>query len=277
MDLPVYAWKETTHRSVPYVAERRSAPWTRSTAATPRCMSSQSSACPRVTHSWPSTTSSWGWKLMRPPSSLDPRARYATSSPVRTNNLRSEMLRFGKLALALRLARGYWQDAPRQHLAIWVLRGGKGFQRLRVADLDGERLELDDLASDVAGALQRTEQRSYRYARSVELSQILASGPVVPRGTRAVRFGISALSTCLDRVQTASLTTSENIPGYDITVAAGPGQVVLRHRSLSELVSAGQLTMRRGNRIDLATAVPGGTVRVLSADGGTERRASRPV
>ena len=140
----------------------------------------------------------------------------------------------------------------------------------RVADLDGDRLELEDLASDVAGALQRSEQRAYRYTRIVDLSQILASGPVVPRGTRAVRFGTSAVETSLERVQIASLTTSESIPGYDVTVATGPGQVVLRRRSLSEFASAGQLTMRRGSRIDLATAVAGGTVRVLSADGSTD-------
>ena len=71
-------------------------------------------------------------------------------------------------------------------------------------------------------------------------------------------------------MQTASLTTSENIPGYDVAVAAGPGQVVLRHRSLRELELANQLVMRRGTRIDLATAVPSGTVRVLSADGRTD-------
>lgn len=183
---------------------------------------------------------------------------------------RAETLRLGKLALALRLPRGLWRDAPRQHLAIWVIRGGEGAQRLRIADLDGEGLDLEDLASDVAGALQRSEQRAYRYARIVDLSQVLASGPVVPRGTRAVRFGTSAMATSLDRVQTATLITSENIPGYDVTAAAGPGQVVLRHRSLSELVSAGQLTMRRGNRIDLTAAVPGGSVRVLSADGSTD-------
>ena len=43
---------------------------------------------------------------------------------------RAETLRLGKLVLALRLPRGLWQDAPRQHLAIWVIRGGEGTQRL---------------------------------------------------------------------------------------------------------------------------------------------------
>ena len=72
-------------------------------------------------------------------------------------------------------------------------------------------------------------------------------------------------------MQTASLSDDfGNIPGYDVTVAAGPGQVVLRHRSLRELEVANQLVMRRGTRVDLATAVPSGTVRVLSADGRTD-------
>ncbi len=89
-------------------------------------------------------------------------------------------------------------------------------------------------------------------------------------GTRAIRFGIAEPATCLDRIQTARLTTSEAIPGYDVAVAAGPGQIVLRHRSLRELELAKMLIMRRGRRVDLGLAVPVGTVRILSADGSTD-------
>jgi hypothetical protein len=93
---------------------------------------------------------------------------------------------------------------------------------------------------------------------------------VVPRGTRAVRLGIPAPTTYIDRVRTASLTTSESVLGYDVTVAASPGQVVLRNRSLRELELANLLLMRRGTRVDPTRAVPSGTVRVLSADGTTD-------
>ena len=183
---------------------------------------------------------------------------------------RTGTLRLGKLAIALRLPRGLWREAHRQHLAVWVLRGGESMQRFRVADLEGESLALEDLTSDVVGALEQSEDRAYRYARSTDLRPILARGPVVPRGTRAVRFGTTRPATCLDRVQAARLTTSETIPGYDVAVVAGPGQIVLRHRSLGELELAKVLIMRRGRKLDPGLAVPAGTVRVLSADGRTD-------
>lgn len=183
---------------------------------------------------------------------------------------RTDTLRLRKLAIALRLPRGQWREAYRQHLAVWVLRGGEDVQRLRVADLEGEGLALEDLASDVMGALEQSEDRAYRYARGTELGRVLAGEPVVPRGARAVRFGSTSPVTHLDSVQTARLTTSETIPGYDVAAAAGPGQVVVRRRSLRDLELAKVLVVRRGRKLDLRLAMPTGTVRVLSADGHTD-------
>lgn len=183
---------------------------------------------------------------------------------------RTDTLRVGNLAVALRLPRGMWREAHRQHLGVWVLRGEARLQRIRVADLEGVSLDLEDLTSDVTGALNRSEDRAYRYTRSTDLSPILAHGPVVPRGARAVQFGITEPPTSLDRIHSARLTTSETIPGYDVAVTAGPGQILMRHRSLGELELAKVLLMRRGRRIDPDLAVPVGTVRVLSADGSTD-------
>jgi hypothetical protein len=183
---------------------------------------------------------------------------------------RSGTLRLGKLALALRLPRGMWREAHRQHLAIWVFRGrNEPIERIRVADLEGELIALDDLTSDVLGALEQSDERAYRYARAAELAPIRAKGPVVPRGARALRFGTTAPATCLDRVHAASLTTGEEVPGFDIEVAAGPGQVLLRHRSLRELELAKLVKVRRSHQINLDLADPRGTVPVLSADGRT--------
>jgi hypothetical protein len=53
-------------------------------------------------------------------------------------------------------------------------------------------------------------------------------------------------------------------------VAPALGQIVLRQRSLGELVAAGQLVMRRGSRIDTTQADPAAAVRVMSADGTTD-------
>lgn len=183
---------------------------------------------------------------------------------------RSGTLRSGNLVLAARLPRGLWKGAHRQSLALWVLRGAREAGSVWLADLDAEEVVSDELASDVLAALQHTESRSYRYARRAELATVLAAASVVPRGVRAVRVARAEASTQLDRIYAATLTTSAAIPGFDVTVAAAPGQIVLRQRSLGELREAGWLRVRRGNRIDRGLAVSGGTVRVLSADGSTD-------
>jgi hypothetical protein len=183
---------------------------------------------------------------------------------------RSATLRPGNLVLAARLPRGLWKGAHRQSLALWILRGAGEAGTVWLADLDAEEIVPDDLASDVLAALQHTEHRSYRYARRAELATVLAAASVVPRGVRAVRLARTEASTQLDRIYAATLTTSAPVPGFDVTVAAAPGQIVLRRRSLGELHEAGRLLLRRGNRIDRGLAVPGGSIRVLSADGTTD-------
>lgn len=183
---------------------------------------------------------------------------------------RSQTLRDGNLAMAVRLPRGLWKGAHRQSLALWILSGARGARSLWLADLDTETTDLDDLASDVLAALQRTENRAYRYARRGELATVLADAAVVPRGIRAIRLAKIETAAHLDRIHTATLTTSEPVPGYDVAVAPAPGQVVLRRRSLGELRAAGQLVMRRGTRIDPGHGDPAGTVRVLSADGAAD-------
>jgi len=183
---------------------------------------------------------------------------------------RSQTLRAGRLAMAVRLPRGLWKGAHRQSLGVWILDGGRDASWLLMADLDAEPIDVDDLASDVTAALELTDRRAYRYARRGELPPVLAGGPVVPRGVRAVRLRNTGLTDHLDRVHTASLTTSEPVSAYDVAVAPAPGRIVLRRRSLGELDAAGQIEVRRGSRIDPARTDPNGTVRVLSADGGTD-------
>jgi hypothetical protein len=183
---------------------------------------------------------------------------------------RAQTLRPGALAIAIRLSRGMWKGAHRQHLALWVLQGSRRAQSLYMADLDGLHVDSDDLAADVIAALELTERRAYRYARRGDLAPVLAGTvPVVPRGVRALQVDATTPSTHLDAVHVASLVTSRTINGYDVTVAPAPSRIVLRQRSLRELADAGQLIMRRGSRIDPAHAAPGGTVPVLTADQST--------
>lgn len=182
---------------------------------------------------------------------------------------RAETLRAGHVMMAARLPRGLWRAAHRQALGLWVLHGGRSSQRPRVADLAAvpDELDLEDLASDVVGAIETTDDRAFRYCRLGDLKSILAGGPVVPRGVRAVRIGESSATTHLDRIHDATLVTSTPLEGFDVLVEEAQAAIVLRQRSVGELRDSGQIAMKRGSRIDLGLADPAGTVPVMSADG----------
>lgn len=186
---------------------------------------------------------------------------------------RAGTLRPGNLALALRLPRGMWREAHRQALGLWVCSGRTENPRPLVADLAAftqDELEATDLAADVAGALGQGAQRSFRYARPHDLSRIVSSHAVVPRGVRAQRMGTSDVAPHVERIQAATLATAEPIDGFDIPVAAAPGAVLLRTRSISELKELGHASVKRGSRIDTKHTDPAGSVAVLSANGATD-------
>lgn len=181
---------------------------------------------------------------------------------------RAKTLRPGNLVMAIRLPRGLWKHAHRQNLAVWVLRGGERYERVRIADLTEEARIPDELTADVVAALAGSEkERAYRYARSIDLASVLAGGPVVTRGVRALHWGRGADEGHLDRVLAASLITGEPIDAFDLEVQAAPGNVTRRTRSIAELRDADQLRVLHGSRIDRAHAVDAGTVSVLTPAG----------
>lgn len=180
---------------------------------------------------------------------------------------RARTLRVGNLVAAIRLPRGLSREAHRQSLGLWVCAGGADAQRPWVADLGAvDDPELGDLAADIAGALAQTEDRAFRYARRTDLSAVLAAGAVVPRGVRAPTLRSADPTTHLDRVHTATLTTTAPLNPLDVLVEPSPGRFRLQHRSLGELHERKQLIVKRGSRIDPAHASPGGTVAVLPVD-----------
>lgn len=182
---------------------------------------------------------------------------------------RAQTLRTESLAVALRLPRGMWREAHRQALGLWVC-AGRGFtQRPLVADLSGltrRELALDDLATDVTGALAQPGRRAFRYLRPHDLPPILSShAPVVPRGVLAMRLATTEVEHHVDRVNQATLETREPITGFDVLAAKAPGSMLLRRRSLAELKELGHLRLLRGSRLDLSHDDPAGSVKVLSA------------
>lgn len=182
---------------------------------------------------------------------------------------RADALRVGNIVAAVRLPRGMWREAHRQNLALWVCLGGADEQRPCVTDLAAvPDPDIGDFASDIAAALAQTDLRAFRYARRIERAGVLAGGPFVPRGARAVMLSSATRDSHVERVHAVTLTTTTPLKPVDVLVQPSPGRLKLRHRSLGELRDQGKLTLKRGNRIDLAHATSDGSVRVLPADHG---------
>lgn len=190
---------------------------------------------------------------------------------------RAETLALGHLVMAIRLPRGHWKAAYRQSLALWILQGDANVDRIVVADLSSDTIDLGDLVSDVTGALQHTGARAFRYGRAVERSELRGRRPIVPLGVRALRLGGSAAIGHRDRITAASLLTSERLRGYDVAVGVAPPTTVIAPRSLGEVVASRRMQMLSGSRIDLAHADAAGTVPVVTADRATDGFALDPV
>lgn len=181
---------------------------------------------------------------------------------------RADVLRVGSVVAAVRLPRGLWREAHRQHLALWVCRGGADEHRPCVTDLAAiAEPDLADFAADIAAGLAQTEARAFRYARRIDRAGVLAGGPLVPRGVRAVTLSSVDHGRHVERVHAITLTTTAPLQPVDVLVEPAVGRLRLRQRSLGELHDDGKLMLRRGNRIDRGHAVPGGTVRLMPVEG----------
>jgi hypothetical protein len=182
-------------------------------------------------------------------------------------NRRATILRVENVVAALRLPRGYWREAHRQSLAVWVCVGGAAAERPWIGDLGaaGEP-DLADLSADIAGALERTERRAYRYTRQIEVAKVRVSGPLVPRGALAPALRAAGSGGHLDAVHAATLVTSEPMDTLDVLVSSAPGRLRVHHRALGELNDEKVVEVLRGCRIRAEHASPLGTVVVLPAE-----------
>ncbi len=181
-------------------------------------------------------------------------------------SLRSDTIGLGTLVAALRLPRGMRRAAYRQSLGLWVLKGGAERDRLVVADLVGESIDVSDLASDVAAALEQASSRSYRYGRLILRKEAQGRAAVVATGIRAVRLAGADSSTHSDRVTAATLVTREPLDGFDVLVTPKPPAIATTPRSLGEMVAARRIELLSGCRVNVEHAEPSGTIRVVSAD-----------
>lgn len=181
------------------------------------------------------------------------------------------------LIASFRLPRGFWREAHRQSLGVWVLRGSAAASAAIVADVSGVSIEASELAADLLGALEQSGARAYRYGRALPYAAVWTGDTVVPPGIGAQPAGAVAATTAYDRLISSTLVTREPVPGFDLPEARSATPTPNATRSLGELVEAGAIRRQSGSRIAEDDLDPSGSVPVIMAEGGEPRWIDRLV
>ena len=189
----------------------------------------------------------------------------------RATQIRDDILRTGRLRMAVRLPRGLWAEAHRQALGLWVIGGYSSRpiaeRRLALADLcDHEitALDLGDLATDAVASLTEEDRHSFRYARRLDTARVLIARTLVPPGMRAVaRLRADASKTAVTIDQLAA-SLSEPMAPYRPLVSATGRSAEPRFVTLGDLKDRGHVILRRGSRLDASLAAPEGTITTLA-------------
>ncbi|MCO4261940.1 hypothetical protein NG697_03160 [Pseudarthrobacter sp. MDT3-26] len=205
-----------------------------------------------------------------------------------TGNLRSDLLRSGRVRAVVRLQPGLLRAKPREPQALWVL--GPSFADVpiaerwtSVADLSTTPLTLDvsqDLISDVVASMgdrATIRAHSFRFTRLVQTRVLLAGkGSLVSglpvRSTTAAGGAESALRVEeLVRLLSTGASTSA-LPGVQPAVP-GTG---LRPASVQVLLSAGTLKYVRGIRVEATDLNRQAGSRILGREEVTDPGKAKP-
>lgn len=178
-------------------------------------------------------------------------------------NLRSDLLRSGRVRAIVRLEAGLLRAKPREQQALWVL--GPSFADVpiaerwtMVADLGAVPLSLDvsqDLISDVVASMgdhATIRAHSFRFARLVQTRGLLAGkGALVSvpaaKSTTAARGAENALRIDeLVRLLSPAAAASPALPGIELAER----QTRMSPAIVQEMLTAGTLRYVKGNRVD---------------------------
>lgn len=178
---------------------------------------------------------------------------------------RRATLGVGNLVATVRLPRGWWREAHRQALGLWVLQSTREDRSPLLADLTGQAVIVDDVVGDVLGALAQSWARRLRYGRALRYDRVVAANPLVPPGMAPTPLRGGDLGH-RDALTAASLQTSEPVPGFDVLVLPGRDEPAPPPRSLGQMLDERAARRVRGSRIADEHTEPSGTTRILSAD-----------
>lgn len=187
-------------------------------------------------------------------------------------DLRSDLLRSGRIRAAVRLPQGLLKAKPRQAQALWVL--GPAHQDVdiaerwtMVADLSGRELAADvrqDLISDLAasmGSHATIRAHAFRFARLVLTSRLLAGrGALVAPAARPVQNSPGEDAAVRLDALLHSLNEQPEPEPLAISTEAGAPEDYRRGATIAELLRSGRLKYLPGNRLqeaDLADADDG--------------------
>jgi len=201
--------------------------------------------------------------LVGPAGTLTDRLTSAAEDTFRDSNIRA-----GHLRAAVRLPRRMIVGAPRQALAIWLVAGAPEVDRpVAVADLgDADALELDavDLGNDLVAAAVSPRGHHFRYLVGRQPASVVAGRTLVDRGLRAMLPKLAPDASVQLREHVNSVASS--MPTIQLVESPVPTHPRIT-ATLSELRSRGELTVKRGARLDIGWADVDGTVEVVDVDG----------
>ena len=174
------------------------------------------------------------------------------------DELRSSLLRSGRVRAIVRLPAGLLTGKPQQLQALWVL--GAAHDRVAlaerwtmVADLVDVSLDdaaIGDLVGDLAASLgdrNFVRAHAFRFARLVHTRSLLASRRSLVEGARTPHVPPAALAVTVDRL-TAQLNAHVSEP-LTLPVQSANLSDPVATLTVDQLVAAGHLSYIAGNRL----------------------------
>ncbi|TFD61202.1 hypothetical protein E3T43_01010 [Cryobacterium sp. Hh7] len=170
------------------------------------------------------------------------------------DELRSSLLRSGRVRAIVRLPAGLLTGKPQQLQALWVLGAAHAEVALAdryamVADLVATPLgdaAIDDLVSDLAASLgsqRMVRAHAFRFARLVLTRSLLAS-------RRSLVAGVSTVIPARDQPAAALAVSIDRLAAkLEADVVVEPASEIASTSTVQELLTAGHLHYIPGNRI----------------------------
>ena len=203
-------------------------------------------------------------------------------------NLRSDLLRSGRVRAIVRLQPGLLRAKPREPQALWVL--GPSFADVpiadrwtMVADLSTTPLTLDvsqDLISDVVASMAdraTIRAHSFRFARLVQTRILLAGqGSLVTAAAAKYSTAAAGAETALRIEELVSLLSSAGAGRRLPAVQAAAPVGALLPATVQELMNAGNLKYVKGVRMEAADTNRQAGSRVLGREELMDPHGSQP-